>query len=90
MSRTKRQAYTKSKRFDKTCRNHGSCSYCYSNRMHKVLKKIYPIENELQLWEDRYDDGDDVDEILDKHGLVRRTSEELKASRNSAYKYLIP
>ena len=39
MSRTVKQAYRKSKRFDKTCRNHGSCSYCYSNRMYKNLKR---------------------------------------------------
>jgi hypothetical protein len=58
--------------------------------MHKVVKKIYPIKDELKLWEDRYNDGDDIDEILDKHGLVRRTSEELKESRCNAYEYLIP
>lgn len=58
MSRTKKKAYTKSKRFDKTCRNHGSCSYCYSDRMHKVHKKIYPIAPEIIAYEDRYDDID--------------------------------
>jgi len=35
MSRSYKQPYTKSKRFDATCRCHGSCSYCYDNRMHK-------------------------------------------------------
>jgi len=30
-----RKPYRKSKRFDKTCRNHGSCAYCRGNRMHK-------------------------------------------------------
>lgn len=32
MSRTIKKAYTGSKRFDVTCRNHGSCSYCKNNR----------------------------------------------------------
>lgn len=49
MSRTNKKPYTGSKRFDTTCRNHGSCSWCYSNRMHKVLKKIRPIKEELNL-----------------------------------------
>lgn len=48
MSRTKKRSYTKSKRFDKTCRNHGSCSYCYGNRMHKVLKKLIPIKKQIE------------------------------------------
>lgn len=34
MTRTKKRPYTKSKRFDKTCRNHGSCPYCEGNRTH--------------------------------------------------------
>jgi len=38
MSRTYKQEYTKSKRFDKTCRNHGTCSYCKSNRTYKNSK----------------------------------------------------
>jgi len=39
MSRTVKQAYRKSRRFDATCRNHGSCSYCQSNRVHKHEKR---------------------------------------------------
>ena len=27
-----REPYRKSKRFDGTCRNHGSCPWCYHNR----------------------------------------------------------
>jgi hypothetical protein len=27
-----RLPYRKSKRFDRTCRNHGTCSYCANNR----------------------------------------------------------
>lgn len=33
-----RQPYKGSKRFDRACRPHGSCSYCKSNRTHKHLK----------------------------------------------------
>lgn len=40
MSRTKKKAYTKSKAIDKSCRNHGSCPWCYKNRMYKHLKKL--------------------------------------------------
>jgi len=40
MSRTVKQAYRKSRRFDKQCRNNGSCSYCRDNRLHKHNKKL--------------------------------------------------
>lgn len=30
-----RKQFRKSKRFDRTCRNHGSCSWCQENRLHK-------------------------------------------------------
>lgn len=31
----KRKPYRKSKRFDRTCRNNGSCPYCRNNRTFK-------------------------------------------------------
>ncbi len=34
MARTKRKPYTKSKRFDSSCRNHGGCPWCARNRTH--------------------------------------------------------
>jgi hypothetical protein len=40
MSRTVKQAYRKSRRFDKTCRNNGSCAYCRGNRLYKHNKKL--------------------------------------------------
>ncbi len=40
MSRTVKQAYRKSRVFDKTCRNNGACSYCRDNRLHKHNKKL--------------------------------------------------
>ena len=39
MSRTKKKPYTGSKRFDKTCRNNGSCPYCRDNRQYKNNKR---------------------------------------------------
>lgn len=33
-----RKPYRRSKRFDKTCRNHGSCPYCRDNRLHNRYK----------------------------------------------------
>ena len=39
MSRTYKKPYTKSKRFDSSCRNHGSCGYCESTRTFFDKKK---------------------------------------------------
>lgn len=35
MSRSRKRPYTGSKRFDRTCRNHGACPWCRGNRLHK-------------------------------------------------------
>ena len=40
MSRTVKQAYRKSRAFDRTCRNNGSCSYCRKNRLYNTNKKL--------------------------------------------------
>lgn len=40
-----RKPYYKSKRFDRTCRNHGSCSWCYRNRLHKNIKRIHNADD---------------------------------------------
>jgi len=44
-----RKPYYKSKVFDRSCRNHGSCPYCLGNRTHKN-KKHTTINEELKLW----------------------------------------
>lgn len=49
MSNTKRRPYTKSKRTDKTCRNHGSCDYCVRNRR-------YQYNKEMEWWKIRLKD----------------------------------
>lgn len=36
----KRKIYRGSKSVDCTCRNHGSCSYCKSNRMYQYNKEV--------------------------------------------------
>lgn len=38
MSRSVKKAYSKSKRFDSSCRNHGSCEYCKNNRIYNKIK----------------------------------------------------
>jgi len=40
VSRTKKKPYRGSKRFDKTCRNHGSCPWCKGNRTFNTRKKL--------------------------------------------------
>ena len=34
-----REPYRGSKQFDRSCRNHGSCGYCESNRTHKNKRR---------------------------------------------------
>ena len=40
----KRKPYRGAKAVDSTCRNHGSCKWCESNREYKFRDK-YPIED---------------------------------------------
>ena len=35
----KRKPYNKSKAFDRSCRNHGSCEWCESNRKYSDKKR---------------------------------------------------
>ena len=46
-----RKPYRKSQRFDKTCRCHGSCPYCRSNRLHNFLKTEEETKDLLSDWE---------------------------------------
>lgn len=34
-----RKPYRRSKAFDATCRNHGSCPWCRENRLHATRKR---------------------------------------------------
>lgn len=55
-----RQHYRKSKRFDRTCRNHGSCPYCHNNRRaHDKRIEIRAkqiMEEDTDTLQQRYDD----------------------------------
>lgn len=39
-----RKPYRKSKAFDRTCRNHGSCPYCESGRKHRERRQTPPMD----------------------------------------------
>ena len=52
----KRKPYTGAKAIAKSCRNHGSCSWCRENRLHKFRDRK-PAEEMDDLWE--MDAGDD-------------------------------
>lgn len=43
----KRKPYINSKAFDKSCRNHGGCPYCESNRTAKEKEKDRIAKEEL-------------------------------------------
>ena len=51
MSRTLRKPYTKSKRFDSTCRNHGSCNYCKATRTHTEAVRARISAEKYNDWE---------------------------------------
>lgn len=39
-----RKPYRGGKAIDKTCRNHGGCPACLSNRMHKFLRQMPALD----------------------------------------------
>lgn len=43
-----RKPYYGAKRFDKACRNHGDCSWCLENRMHRHKKKQLEGEESME------------------------------------------
>lgn len=48
MSRSYKKSYTKSKRFDKTCRCNGGCPYCRDNRLYQINKELEKTKQELE------------------------------------------
>jgi hypothetical protein len=44
-NKEKRAPFRKSKAFDRTCRNHGSCPYCEGNRTIQAQKEQERIES---------------------------------------------
>lgn len=47
----KRKPFAKSEEFDKTCRSHGSCNYCRSNRTHRYAKQALTIREVESEWD---------------------------------------
>lgn len=50
MARTIRNAYTGSKRFDKSCRAHGGCGYCEGNRTVATKRAKAAADAQTQEW----------------------------------------
>lgn len=46
-----RKSYMGSKAIDKTCRNHGGCSWCEENRKHKYITSQEKINARLKDWQ---------------------------------------
>ena len=44
MSRTIKKKLTGAKAVSNSCRNNGTCPWCFGNRMHKHLKKLFNYE----------------------------------------------
>lgn len=45
-----RKPYRRSKSFDPSCRNHGSCYWCQSNRTHQDQKSRKQANDEMDNW----------------------------------------
>lgn len=43
-----RKPYRGSKAIDKTCRNHGGCTACLSNRLHSTNKRKQAADNQFK------------------------------------------
>lgn len=48
-----RKPYRGAKAIDKTCRNHGSCSWCLSNRLYKNLKRQESADEALKEFKEK-------------------------------------
>lgn len=59
MSRSKKRPYTGSKRFDRSCRNHGGCPWCENNRQCAATRAQQSADDQLDDW---YDDPEPTPE----------------------------
>ncbi len=48
LGKERRKPLRRSKAFDASCRNHGSCPYCQSNRQHADVKREMATARGLQ------------------------------------------
>lgn len=59
MSRSRKRPYTGSKRFDRTCRNHGSCPWCRGNRLCSLHRGEDAAKHQLDEFYDKLTTDDD-------------------------------
>ena len=52
----KRKPYRKSKAFDYSCRNHGSCGWCWGNRTYQARRELERTNQELDEFEEEGDE----------------------------------
>jgi hypothetical protein len=69
----KRQKYRGPKRFDRSCRNHGSCNYCKDNRIYFDKRNRYSAEKAI----DEYLNPKYLDNYEDFHIEIEKTIEGL-------------
>ena len=69
----KRKPYRGSKRFDCSCRNHGSCGYCLSNRTLFDKKARAALEGQVDEWFGywNYPDPSDATDAAYDEGLKK-------------------
>lgn len=48
----RRHPYKGAKAVDKTCRNHGSCDWCMSNRLHNSKSKVASAEGQIKEYQE--------------------------------------
>jgi hypothetical protein len=48
VSRTTKRPYRGSRRFDRTCRCHGSCSWCRGNRTIQTQRAVSAVQAQLR------------------------------------------
>lgn len=48
MARTKKRPYTGAKAVSRSCRCHGGCPWCESNRNHKLTKRELTADEQLE------------------------------------------
>lgn len=44
----KRKPYKGAKAVDRSCRNHGDCNWCKSNRLHKNIKRLKSMDDKIE------------------------------------------
>ena len=54
MSRTFKQKHSGSKRFDGSCRNHGSCQYCVKQRTYFDKKYRQQADDDIKYYRVKY------------------------------------